>query len=315
MIADIDATTLAFPVADYLDQYLPSHFAQATQSELSGQCLFHDDHNPSLYVNVDTGMYYCHACHARGNVVRLVQRVGQFLSYPDAEQWLLSHYGPNSDATYQPFTLRFQQRIDVGTPDYADETVAQQYVTDDNPYMTVERGIPLSVLRQFDIGYCASSNSVTIPWRDSRGQLLTVKHRSIYGKKFWYEPRCTALRQHLWGLHRARLYETVYIVEAEIDALTLWTAGKPSVAIGGSSISEEQARSLVMTGVQTVVLTCDRDTAGRDANRLIRDRLKHTGITVCEAQWPNWFDGKDCNNLGVDGCRQLDYVIPKLFTV
>jgi DNA primase len=303
---------LQFSVLDYLDQHLPNHFEQASQSEYKGCCLWHSERNPSLYVNVDTGAFFCHACKSRGNVVKLVQRVSKFLSYSEALEWLVDRYGPDREEHDDSFVLRFTERMQAEAVAYADESVARQYLTDHIPYMTDKRGIPIETLRLFDVGYDSRSDSITIPWRDRHGRLLTVKHRSIGSKKFWYQPRCPVLRHHLWGLHRCIGESVLYICEAEIDAMTLWAAGKPAVALGGSHISDSQVKQLLLAGIQAVVPVCDRDAAGEQANSQIREAVGAVGIDVYDAVWPR-DDVKDCNDLGVDGCRELNYEPLKIF--
>ncbi|HEX8573812.1 MAG TPA: CHC2 zinc finger domain-containing protein [Allosphingosinicella sp.] len=42
---------------------------------LSGCCPFHDDRKPSLVVTDDIGLYYCHGCHAKGDVIDFVRAI------------------------------------------------------------------------------------------------------------------------------------------------------------------------------------------------------------------------------------------------
>ncbi|MBM2834938.1 MAG: zinc finger, CHC2-family protein [Candidatus Brocadiaceae bacterium] len=44
------------------------------KSETQGLCPFHDDHNPSLSVNVVTGLYHCPVCGEGGDVVTFYQK-------------------------------------------------------------------------------------------------------------------------------------------------------------------------------------------------------------------------------------------------
>ena len=46
-------------------------------------CPFHDDTNPSLYLNEDAGVWFCHACQEGGDNIRLVERVRE-CSFADA---------------------------------------------------------------------------------------------------------------------------------------------------------------------------------------------------------------------------------------
>jgi len=53
------------------------------KSEALGLCPFHDDHNPSMNVNVETGLYHCHACDAGGDIFSFYMRVKE-VDFPTA---------------------------------------------------------------------------------------------------------------------------------------------------------------------------------------------------------------------------------------
>ena len=38
-------------------------------------CPFHDDHHPSLSVNINNGLFNCFACGAKGDVLTFYQRI------------------------------------------------------------------------------------------------------------------------------------------------------------------------------------------------------------------------------------------------
>src|SRR5262245_6624472 len=44
-------------------------------TNVSCRCPFHDDHAPSLSVNVETGLWNCHGCNAQGSAVDFVMRL------------------------------------------------------------------------------------------------------------------------------------------------------------------------------------------------------------------------------------------------
>lgn len=43
--------------------------------EALGLCPFHDDHNPSLSVNVEAGLYHCPVCGAGGDIFTFYQKI------------------------------------------------------------------------------------------------------------------------------------------------------------------------------------------------------------------------------------------------
>lgn len=45
------------------------------KAEALGLCPFHDDHNPSMSVNVETGLYHCHVCGAGGDIFNFYMRL------------------------------------------------------------------------------------------------------------------------------------------------------------------------------------------------------------------------------------------------
>ena len=45
--------------------------------ECIGLCPFHAEKTPSFTVNVDKGLFYCHGCHAGGDVIRFVELIEQ----------------------------------------------------------------------------------------------------------------------------------------------------------------------------------------------------------------------------------------------
>jgi SIR2-like domain/CHC2 zinc finger len=48
----------------------------------TGRCPFHNDHRPSLSIDGQKGLYFCHGCHAKGNVQQFERRVKALGSSP-----------------------------------------------------------------------------------------------------------------------------------------------------------------------------------------------------------------------------------------
>jgi len=43
--------------------------------EIQALCPFHDDHHPSMYINIDKGVWHCLACHAGGHITQYIERL------------------------------------------------------------------------------------------------------------------------------------------------------------------------------------------------------------------------------------------------
>ena len=41
----------------------------------TARCPFHDDHRPSLSIDAKRGLFFCHGCGAKGNLVQFRRRI------------------------------------------------------------------------------------------------------------------------------------------------------------------------------------------------------------------------------------------------
>lgn len=55
-----------------LERYISLH---KSGRSFVGRCPFHDDQHPSFTVSEDKGVFYCHGCHAGGDVIRFVELI------------------------------------------------------------------------------------------------------------------------------------------------------------------------------------------------------------------------------------------------
>lgn len=67
-------------ILDIIGAYVPLRRAG---SGYRGVCPFHDDHDPSMSVSPERGMYHCFACKAGGDVFKFVMDI-EHISYPEA---------------------------------------------------------------------------------------------------------------------------------------------------------------------------------------------------------------------------------------
>ena len=61
--------------------------------------------------------------------------------------------------------------------------------------------------------------------------------RSVEGKDFKNTPKLPKSKV-LFNLHRAKIYDSVYVVESSFDAIRLDQCGIPAVATLGSNVSK-----------------------------------------------------------------------------
>ncbi|GAH69598.1 unnamed protein product, partial [marine sediment metagenome] len=80
--------------------------------EMVGLCPFHDDHRPSLNVNVNKQIFKCFACGAGGDVLKFVQ-MRENLTFPQAIQRLAQRAGIKLKP---PTTTKTKSRQDEADP-------------------------------------------------------------------------------------------------------------------------------------------------------------------------------------------------------
>lgn len=144
----------------------------------------------------------------------------------------------------------------------------------EHPYL-VSRGISPEILEEMRVGYDIKRKAVTIPWFLPDGSLGNVKFRRVDSKAFWYVKGGWPIREIVYGMdaiYRNRAKEVV-LVEGEIDALYVMTAGFSAIAVGGSAFSEEKAEVIRRSPIERVLIATDNDEAGEKLRSQVIEKL------------------------------------------
>lgn len=261
---------------------------------------FRHERRPSFSVNLDTGLYIDFGMDdefwGKGNFIKLLAWLRNE-SFEETEEYLISTYSP-----------QFGDVDRLQLPDISDwlDTDRNNAVFDrsdlkpflyKHPYLE-RRGIPFIVQRAFDVGYDPSTKSVVLVWHDKDGNIVSWKHRHVHSKNFWYVRGGQPIRNHLYGIHWVvrKKAKKVWIVEGEIDALTLWAKGRPAVALGTSLLSDAKRDLILKTGIEQLIIATDNDKVGEKAKRTIVKSLAGL-IDLYEVDWNSLDDYcKDIND-------------------
>lgn len=117
-----------------------------------GVCPFHDDHNPSMSVNEEKGLFTCFVCHKTGNVFGFVQDY-ENISFVDAVRIVAERVGIEIDAGYKSISKyeRHYEAVELALRFYQNNLkskegkVAREYLN--------KRGINDEIIDEFAIGY------------------------------------------------------------------------------------------------------------------------------------------------------------------
>lgn len=257
------------------------------------KCPFHQDGGkPNLYANARTGLYFCHACGAKGRVDRIDGAVRAVASLAEIQERIAACRQPKPYRVYKkpPGWLdRF---------DFAD------------PYWTEVRGFSDLTIRRFRLGFDMSAGMLTIPIFGLGGDVLGVIHRrtpddvNLGLRPKYFHPVGFKMGKTLFAANLVRRsnHTKIAITEGPLDAIACWDAGIPAVAMYGSNLSEHQAAIVRKLGVHTVVCMTDNDRAGDKAAETIKAQLHGTMVMVglYEDGW-----GKDPGELTHDQRREM----------
>lgn len=282
---------------DVLDELEPYEFSRGRNrgTEFTACSPFRNESSPSFSINLETGQWIDFGSSdghmAKGSLVLLLSHLRNE-PFEDTESYLIGKYGldlSNVDNFKLNVVLDDTQKAykTISLDDY------KRYAFR-HPYLST-RGITERVQTSFKIGYDKRGNAIAMPWFDKDGKIINIKFRKVAEKKFYYAEG-QAIRNHLYGLnfiHKMNL-KRAYIVESEIDCLYLWSCGVPAIAIGGSNLTQQQRRLILLSPLEELVIATDNDEVGDKVKRFIIKNLLGS-IELYEFPFPA--GRKDINEL------------------
>jgi DNA primase len=247
--------------------------------ERTFNCPVHDDQNPSARVNVLKGVWFCHACGARGNVKDI-------------------YYELSEEDVFKEF-----EKLDVEYEYYPESWMTLFTSGPVHPYWLGR--FTEEACRHFQLGYDSGKDMLTYPVRDPGGRLLGVTHRNLDGggSKYRY-PKGVPMGQLLFNFTAERR-DVVYLVEGAMDVVAAWEADVDAFAIYGSHLSMAQIRLLQRLDPRIVVVLFDNDRAGHEGAAEATEMLDHYYIPNIEARFNSRDDFKDLGELDVQGRKDL----------
>jgi hypothetical protein len=270
--------------------------AKWTQNKLIAKSPFRDDSHPSFFCRLVTeGKYQAglwgdsgsDGSNEKGNLLALLAFLRNE-TREETEEYLLEKYG--GDVGYRALKLTFdlfqEKRYGVS------ERLLEGWSLG-SPYLE-SRGIKPHLIEK--LGIKEKNGVVAIPWRDTNGKLANIKYRMTGSKKFWYQEDGVPIADLVWGLRLIQLKNVDYavITEAEIDSLTLLSAGIPSIAIGGSAFTKTKQDLLRKSGIKRLYIGTDRDKIGWKLKKEMGSKLGNF-MDLYEIEIPHPY--KDINDV------------------
>jgi len=155
----IDEICLAAKIEDVVGDFVP---LKRRGANFVGICPFHNDKNPSMYVNPRLGIYKCFVCDAGGNAIHFVME-HEKISYPDALRYVAKKYGISieEDQEFTAEELSSQSLRDAlfTLNQFAEKYfISQLFDTEEGKNIGLsyfkERGFSDATIKHFKLGYC-----------------------------------------------------------------------------------------------------------------------------------------------------------------
>jgi DNA primase len=263
-------------------------------------CPWHNDKNPSLTINDDSGFCYCFVCRIGNDGIGLVQqKLG--LSFVDTIERIAR--SNEIDIVYEnidpELALReARQKALILNQLNEQQESYRKFIKDPRAErirdILAERKIEPSTSKYFGLGYCPKGffgDRITIPIHDHRGNLVGFTGRAT---KDSVKPKyknsensdCFDKSKIVFNEHRAIREipesDSVIFVEGHLDVISLWQIGiKNTVAMQGTAAPSEAIVRRIARRTKRFILCFDADEGG---NKAIEQFIKVAGPMACKGQ-------------------------------
>jgi twinkle protein len=235
-------------------------------------CPFCGDPKSHFYMSQDEGLFQCHKCSEKGNLVTLQKHLGDYEPSKQRSGYMKT---ARQDIVRAAFPEQDKAKVTIN-PERA--VKANERLLNDPDaltYITESRGISLEAVDFFKIGLEIQEGAkwLTIP-HFIKGKLVNIKFRSLPPQEKTFK-RVTGCPSILFnGDILQGKPDTVYICEGEIDVITLWDQGIKNVigtTAGAGALLPEWIDQL--QAVKKIYLVYDPDDAGQKGAREAARRL------------------------------------------
>lgn len=257
---------------------------------ISVTCPFHSEgleRRNSCGFDSETGTYNCFTCGSKGFIDRFVA-AAMDSSLEVARKWLITNFGTRLDEVN--VDLELIELTKPAKPQFLDESILDS-MQSWHPYMD-KRHLSRKICELFKVKYDPNSESIVFPVYDEQGRLLMLTRRSVKNKTFIID-KDKEKPVYLMNYILDKKYSEVVVCESQINALTAFSWGYPSVATFGCNVTPKQMEIFNRSGLTHIYLCYDGDDAGRHGTQKFIEGISK-GILVDVIIMPQ---GKDVNDI------------------
>jgi DNA primase len=262
-------TNVGTSVFDVLRDEVPLNRILEVDGQGKALCVEHDEDSPSMHVYDDH--VHCFGCSFHGDVTNVWQAKRGIRSPLEAARELAREYEiqlpeMSSEAWERLGRQRGEQELHLATAREAHSRLSEKRKVRE---WWSSRGFDEELSERFILGASEDGKAAVIPMF-YRGRVLGLIYRNLSGKTKYVLPPADELPGGYKPLFiAAPLRNQIFLVEGYIDALAVAATGKSAIAVGGTSLSDEQLQDLkrVIPRDARLYVLCDDDDAGAAAAR------------------------------------------------
>lgn len=267
-------------VTDLLDDLGITYFNAGSKS-VRIHCLNpeHDDKDPSLFIDKETGMCHCFPCGFSGNIYTILKHKTD-LSKDDIDLIVLKYKHLSTDIKKESLVEDIIDKRTIYENTYVDIELPQHRLIKTHPYLE-KRNFTQEEISFWNMGVITESKHngwIIIPiYQD--GVIRTYFARNPFGNDKYYPSIYRS--DIIFGLDYAKnLKKKLYIVEGIFDAISFMRTRNQCVAILSNMLLPAQKH--LLHKYDEIVLIPDNDVWGNKLLYSAQSLLNYTKVSVCK---------------------------------
>jgi 5S rRNA maturation endonuclease (ribonuclease M5) len=247
----------------------------------------HIDHNPSFWINSDSGAFICFSCQWKGNIYTLISYV-EGIDTENASTWI------SKDSN---FLERFQrlntnkEPLKIEEPKIVSESMLKAYI--EVPIKALaSRGLTIEAANKHGIVWNRLEDNWVIPLREPLTSKLLGWQEKGYMRRYFKNMANIKKSEALFGYE---LYKggNMIVVESPLDVVRLSSLGIcGGVAVMGATVSNTQFK--LISGADKIIFALDNDPAGHKSTSELIDRCREFGVEA----WFFNYSNTDMKDIG-----------------
>lgn len=221
----------------------------------------HEDHNPSFFINADSGAFICFSCQWKGNLYTLISYVEQ-IDFAQAKDWMNSpgHMLARFERAIAPKPKPVLEELTHVT-----ESMLSAFTMPPAEAL-LSRGLTVRGATHHGLLWDARRDNWIIPIRNPKDNKLMGWQEKGYNHRYFNnKPSKVKKSLALFGYGEYTGGDMI-VVESPLDVVRLTSLGKTGgVATYGATVSEAQFS--LIRDADRVIFAMDNDPAGINASR------------------------------------------------